>query len=275
MNETLSKFSSKTLYGKGYKPATKEIAQQKLKLLPSKYGTLSETETDLVNWVLDPAYPLSLVILENTQATIENEIEAELVAKLAVHLRESLLREPLSKESQLSQKSLQNEKWEHYPESEEGDSDFWKNCLFIVSTHRAQIRTIQTHLSKLRIWYHSPFIDTVDKTQGQEAETVIVSYGVSDTDTAMNEAEFIYSLNRLNVSITRAKSKCIVFLPRPLLEPSLELLQNKEAAKGLNHMLNLVEFCKQNGEEKKFEIKSESYEKRIKLTGIKSKIFNK
>ena len=35
MNETLSSFSSTTLYGAGYKPATKEIANQKLKLLPS------------------------------------------------------------------------------------------------------------------------------------------------------------------------------------------------------------------------------------------------
>jgi AAA domain-containing protein len=50
--------------------------------------------------------------------------------------------------------------------------------------------------------------------QGQECEAVIVSYGVSDVGYAMNEKEFIYSLNRLNVAITRARSKTIVFLPR-------------------------------------------------------------
>jgi DNA replication ATP-dependent helicase Dna2 len=71
----------------------------------------------------------------------------------------------------------------------------------------------------------------------------------------MNEADFIYSLNRLNVAITRAKSKCVVFLPRPLLEPPLEILHNKKAAEGLNHMLNLVEFCRENGEEREFEVK--------------------
>ncbi|MFZ2500180.1 AAA domain-containing protein [Methanosarcina sp.] len=239
MNETLSSFSSTTLYGAGYKPATKEIANQKLKLLPSSNDILPETEADLVNWVLDPAYPLSVIILENTQATIENEIEAELVAKLAVFLREHL---------------SQQEMHEKYPDNEEGDSAFWKNHLFIVSPHRAQIRIIHNHLNKLRTWHHSPFVDTVDKTQGQEADAVIVSYGVSDTDTAMNEAEFIYSLNRLNVSITRAKSKCVVFLPRPLLEPPLEILHNKKAAEGLNHMLNLVEFCRENGEEREFEV---------------------
>ncbi len=211
-------------------------------------------EAELINWILDPDYSLSVIILENTQATVENEIEAELVAKLAVHLREHLLR---------------GETHKKYPDNEEGDSAFWKNNLFIVSPHRAQIRTIQSHLSKLRTWHQSPFVDTVDKTQGQEADAVIVSYGVSDTDTAMNEAEFIYSLNRLNVSITRAKSKCIVFLPRPLLEPPLEILQNKKAADGFNHMLNLVDFCKQNGEEREFEIEL-SYGV-CRLTGIRVK----
>jgi hypothetical protein len=30
----------------------------------------------------------------------------------------------------------------------------------------------------------------------------------ADQETALGEAEFLYSLNRLNVSVTRAKSKC-------------------------------------------------------------------
>ena len=278
MNETLSGFSSHTLYGEGYRPATEEIAKQKLNILPSNTNseilpgeilpeakqeevdqkadqkTDQKAEADLVNWALDPAYPLTVIILENTQATIENEIEAELVAKLAVHLRQTLSRDDADSP---------------YPDSEAGDSDFWKSGLFIVSPHRAQIRTIQTHLNRLRKWRTRPFVDTVDKTQGQEAEAVIVSYGVSDTDTAMNEAEFIYSLNRLNVSVTRAKSKCVVFLPRPLLEPPMEILQNKKAAEGFNHMLELVEFCRREGEERGFEVEMENYGEKVKLSGIR------
>jgi DNA replication ATP-dependent helicase Dna2 len=258
MNETLCNFSSITLYGEEYKPATEEIAKQKLRFLPPKLDeNMPEPESNFINWILDPDHPLSVVILENTQATIENEIEAELVAKLSVFLRDYLSPE---------------EGHKIYPDDEERDSTFWKNDLFIVSPHRAQIRTIQNHLSKLRAWKCRPFVESVEKTQGQEAKVVIVSYGVSDTDTAMNEAEFIYSLNRLNVSITRAKSKCIVFLPRPLLEPPLGILQNKKAAEGLNHMLNLVEFCQQNGEQKGFEVEYGSDEKKLKLTGIKSKL---
>ena len=83
---------------------------------------------------------------------------------------------------------------------------------------------------------------------------MIVSYGVSDTETALAEAEFIYSLNWLNVSITRAKAKCIVFLPQPLLEPCFDLLQNEKAIKGLGHMHSLISFCKNFGQEKKFDL---------------------
>ncbi|MDD3042330.1 MAG: AAA domain-containing protein [Methanosarcinaceae archaeon] len=264
MNETLSMFPATTLYGNGYKPASEKIARQKLKLLPSNLPeTTPEPESEFIKWVLDPEYPISVVILENTQASVENEIEAELVAKLAVSLRETLSRQEID---------------EPYPDNEKGDSNFWKNGLFIVSPHRAQIRIIQTHLSKLRKWLTRPFVDTVDKTQGQEADAVIVSYGVSDTDTAMNEAEFIYSLNRLNVSITRAKAKCIVFLPRPLLEPGLELIQNKKAADGLNHMLNLVEFCRENGEKRDFELElsyRESYRGACRLRGVRANTLNR
>ena len=45
----------------------------------------------------------------------------------------------------------------------------------------------------------------MDKMQGQEADAVIVSYGVADPEFALREAEFIYGLNRLNVAITRAR----------------------------------------------------------------------
>ncbi len=68
----------------------------------------------------------------------------------------------------------------------------------------------------------------------------IVSYGVSDTEFALREAEFIYGLNRLNVAITRAQSKCIVCLPEPLLQASPEVLDVDEAAEGLAYMRALV-----------------------------------
>jgi hypothetical protein len=93
--------------------------------------------------------------------------------------------------------------------------------------------------------------------QGQEAEAVIVSYGVSDVETALAEAEFIYSRNRLNVSLTRSRAKCVVFLPRPLLEPPLDVGGDEKAA-GLEHMLDLQEFCRTHGEMRTFDLDGEA-----------------
>jgi DNA replication ATP-dependent helicase Dna2 len=70
----------------------------------------------------------------------------------------------------------------------------------------------------------------------------------------MNEKEFIYSLNRLNVSITRARSKTIVFLPRPLLEPPIQAFEDDHTAPGVAFMMALVQFAEQNGESSSYDL---------------------
>ncbi|QYZ78026.1 ATP-dependent helicase [Methanofollis formosanus] len=230
MNETLSRFSAESLYGSGYRPATEAVAGQRIRLLEG------EARDPFLEYVLDPAYPLVVVVLEEVRAAVENREEAGLVADLACALRERLCRP---------------DEETPYPASKSGDGAFWRRGLFIVSPHHAQIAAINQALAGRRTWHSEPFVDTVDKMQGQQCEVVIVSYGVSDTETALREAAFIYSLNRLNVSVTRARAKCIVFLPRPLLEPSFDLLRHEKAAAGLEHMLALLAFC-DRGEMREF-----------------------
>src|SRR5262249_38486448 len=117
---------------------------------------------------------------------------------------------------------------------------FFRHGVFVVSPHHAQIRAIQHELAKLRTWRAAPFVDTVDKMQGQEADAVLVSYGVSDPEFALHEAEFIYGLNRLNVALTRARCKSVVCLPAPLLGATPQVLDQPEAAAGLAFMRRLV-----------------------------------
>lgn len=233
MNDTLSRFPAETLYGAGYAPATGAIGRQRICLAPGSPGE------EWIEWALDPAYPLVLCVLEGVRTTVENRVEAELVARLAGALRERLV-DPRSGKPYLA--------------TEDGDFRFWRHGLFIVSPHHAQIGAIRNLLSGVRTWEYPPFVDTVDRMQGQEAECAIVSYGVSDVETALAEAEFIYSRNRLNVSQTRSRAKCMVFLPRPLLEPPLELVRSEAAETGLGHMLDLQEFCRVHGEERAFDL---------------------
>ncbi len=181
----------------------------------------------LVAACLDPAYPLVVVILNGLRAAKANPIEADLVAQLVAALRDG--------------------------SPYRDDAEFFRQGVFVVSPHHAQIHAIQHELAKQRAWTATPFVDTVDKMQGQEADAVIVSYGVADPEFALREAEFIYGLNRLNVAVTRARMKCVVCLPRPLLEASPQVLDQDAAASGLAFMRRLVETVAQQGNEVVFE----------------------
>jgi DNA replication ATP-dependent helicase Dna2 len=224
MNETLCRYPREQVYVEEYASATPEISGRRL--------ALSGKNSDWVDELIDPDHPLVVCVTEGVQASAENVIEAGLVADAAARLRERLL----------------DSSGHTYQDSAAGDEVFWKDGLFIVSPHHAQIRAIRRALAERRGWHAEPFVDTVDKMQGQECDAAIVSYGVSDVEYAMTEKEFIYSLNRLNVAITRARSKTIVFLPLPLLEPPVAAFEDDATAEGISFMQGLWRFADENGE---------------------------
>ena len=55
-------------------------------------------------------------------------------------------------------------------------------------------------------------VDTVERFQGGERHTIIVSFGVGDPDLIAGEESFLMQLERTNVAISRAMAKCIVLL---------------------------------------------------------------
>lgn len=59
--------------------------------------------------------------------------------------------------------------------------------------------------------------DTVDKFQGQEAHVVILSMATSSADYLPRDIEFLFSKNRLNVAISRAKALAILAASPDLL----------------------------------------------------------
>lgn len=228
LNDVLASFASGLLYGPNYRPLDTQVAARRL--------SLSEERSfdPLVESCLDPDYPLVIVLLDGVWAARENPLEARLVAQLVTGLRGT----------------LRDTNGKLYA----ADDEFFRSGVFLVSPHRAQIRQIDRELRRQRMWTCPPFVDTVDKMQGQEADTVIVSYGVSDPEFAAQEAEFIYGLNRLNVALTRARAKCVVFLPRPLLEASPQVLDNAEAIRGLAYMRDLVATATQFGTQESLEL---------------------
>jgi DNA replication ATP-dependent helicase Dna2 len=207
MCDVLCTYPASSIYPAAYAPANREVADRRLSFrAPLPDGFLGK--------VLDPAHPMVMCVMEEASGAAENLKEARLVAAVAVKLRELL------------------------PEGT--DEEFWAERLFIVSPHHAQIRAINKELHKRRDWDATPFVDTVDKMQGQECDVVLVSYGVADVETALQQKEFIYSLNRLNVAITRARMKTVVFLSRSLLEPPLQALDQEDVANGIAFMQGLA-----------------------------------
>jgi superfamily I DNA and/or RNA helicase len=61
-------------------------------------------------------------------------------------------------------------------------------------------------------------VGTVDKFQGQEAPVCIVSLATSSADELPRDIEFLFSLNRINVAISRAQALAMVFACPRLLE---------------------------------------------------------
>jgi AAA domain/RNase_H superfamily len=82
----------------------------------------------------------------------------------------------------------------------------------IISPYNAQVNALQRALPEIQI-------GTVDKFQGQEAAVIILSMATSSPEDAPRGMEFLYSLNRLNVAVSRAKAVFILVSNPALFEP--------------------------------------------------------
>jgi predicted RecB family nuclease len=82
----------------------------------------------------------------------------------------------------------------------------------IISPYNAQVNALQKALPQIQT-------GTVDKFQGQEAPIIILSMASSSPQDAPRGMEFLYSLNRLNVAVSRAKAIFILVASPALLEP--------------------------------------------------------
>lgn len=85
--------------------------------------------------------------------------------------------------------------------------------ILVIAPYNSQVVALISGL------HPSTHIGTVDKFQGQEAAVVIFSLTTSAMQDAPRGMEFLYSLNRLNVAVSRAKVACILVASPMLFEP--------------------------------------------------------
>ncbi len=65
---------------------------------------------------------------------------------------------------------------------------------------------------------HAVRVGTVDRFQGQEAPICLVSMTTSSGEEMPRDIAFLFSLNRINVAVSRAQVSAVVFASPLLLE---------------------------------------------------------
>jgi DNA replication ATP-dependent helicase Dna2 len=93
------------------------------------------------------------------------------------------------------------------------------NELAVVTPYRRQAAAIRRFIQYLLGNQSSelPIVDTVERVQGLTVELVIISMCTTDPDYASENAGFVFSPNRLNVAISRARTKVVIFACEEIL----------------------------------------------------------
>lgn len=187
--------------------------------------------SDLWPEILEPGRKVMTLLHEDDLSSQSNLFEARIVAALAWCLRTTM-------SAELDGKGAVN----HAPPTPDC---FWNDCLGIVTPHRAQRALVVRELRSLFPSDNPELIDsavdTVEKFQGGERHSIIVTFGVGDADVIQGEEAFLMQLERTNVAISRAMAKCIVIMPKSLAG---HVPQDKKALLTAHAIKDYVdEFC--------------------------------
>jgi hypothetical protein len=162
--------------------------------------------------VLDPDYPLVVVVHDEAASQTSNPYEQQLVGAVLTAL-------------------LDEQK--HALSAEHG--------LGVVVPHRAQRAELLDSVEGLTVFDDNnqpklTAVDTVERFQGGEREVILVSATESDRDYLRSAGEFLLNPRRLNVALSRAKKKLILVASRSvftLFSDDEELFENLQIWKNL------------------------------------------
>ena len=178
LNEGLVDWPSRTFYNNQLK-SSEDASKRHLQL--SKQPTRWD-------FVLDSTSPSVFLDLCHRNTTVRSRREAEIVIELIGALLEHEI-----------------------PPEEIG----------VVVPYRAQSRLIRSLLRRTigeeKIW-SKIVVDTVERMQGQEREVVLVSFATASPAFASQMADFLFQPQRLNVAVTRPRTKLILIGSHHMLD---------------------------------------------------------
>ena len=98
---------------------------------------------------------------------------------------------------------------------------FTLNDILVVAPYNMQVNLLK------RVLPEGARVGTVDKFQGQEAEVVIVSMTTSSEEYLPRFIDFLFSKNRLNVAISRARCLSLIICNRKLMVTNCSSVQEQ------------------------------------------------
>ena len=201
LNDVLADWPSRTFYRNELK-SSEESAGRRLILSP---------EATRWDFVLDPEAPAVFLDLCHQNTTVRSRMEAEVVMELIL----SLFMRDVSPEE-----------------------------IGVVVPYRAQSRLIRS-LIRRNLLDSEPagrlVVDTVERMQGQEREVIIVSFATASARFAAQMADFLFQPQRLNVAVTRPRTKLILVGSHHMLDAD----QYDESQKETMDMLrDLIGSCR-------------------------------
>ncbi|WP_300462353.1 DEAD/DEAH box helicase [Desulfobacula sp.] len=176
MNREICAFPGRTWYNRLLHPApvtahARLVLNRPLEQVAENPGLLR-----VYDKILDPSKPVVLVLTDHQGCSQKSDMEADLMAALAHRLITFYGMSP--------------------------------DKIALISPHRAQNNAIIKRLGKLSGDQPLPCVDTVERVQGAEREVII--FGITSSDPDHLLSDFLNSPNRLNVAMTRARTKLVI-----------------------------------------------------------------
>ncbi len=180
--------------------SSQEAGTRRLELSP---------ETTPWDFVLTPDAPLVFLDLCHENTTVRSHMEAEATVELVL----SLLIRGLSPEE-----------------------------IGVVVPYRAQSRLVRSLMRRIigEEILQKLVVDTVERMQGQEREVVLVSFATASPKFAAQVADFLFQPQRLNVAVTRPRTKLILVGSHHMLDADQ---YDPEQAETVQMLRDLIQSC--------------------------------
>lgn len=120
------------------------------------------------------------------------------------------------------------------------DADSAARNIFACTPHNKQKAMITKYLADRGHHTWTDITDTAEHMQGQERDVVIICLGYFSTEMVSKEVDFLFSKQRLNVAISRAKKTCILVYTDAMVALNPDVIGNPRANEAYEHLLAFI-----------------------------------